>query len=124
MNESNSKPIVFEEMVKALAKPGSVILSEMTNKQAHETHMAIGVCGEAGELMDAVKRNSIYQKPLDRANVVEELGDLEFYMEGLRASIGITRKETLDQNIVKLGKRYNKGRYSNVAAQERADKTE
>lgn len=38
--------------------------------------MATGVSGEAGELLDAVKKSVVYKKPLDRENVVEELGDL------------------------------------------------
>jgi hypothetical protein len=54
--------------------------------------------------------------------VVEELGDLEFYMEGLRQATGITREETLAANIAKLGKRYQNHLYSDGQAQSRADK--
>ena len=43
---------------------------------------------------------------IDRENVIEELGDLEFYMEGVRQNLGITREETLNHNIQKLSKRY------------------
>lgn len=110
------------DLVAALAKPGADIVAELTADQAHILHMAIGVSGEAGELLDAVKKATIYQKPIDRENVVEELGDLEFYMEGLRQGLGITREETLQHNIAKLSKRYSGGAYSNQAAQDRADK--
>ena len=120
---SNEK-IVHSEMVKVLAKDGALILSEMTADQMHNLHMAVGVSGESGELLDAVKKYAIYQKPIDRENVVEELGDLEFYMEGLRQGVGITREETLEANIVKLGKRYKGFKYSNDAAQARADKAD
>lgn len=113
----------YKSMVLAKAKPGQDIVSELTPDQAHQLHMAVGVSGEAGELLDAVKKATIYQKPLDRANVIEELGDLEFYMEGLRASLGITREETLRHNMSKLGKRYGSGQYSNEEAQARADKS-
>lgn len=84
--------------------------------------MAIGVSGEAGELLDAIKKVVIYNKPIDRENVVEELGDIEFYLEGLRQSLGITREETIAANINKLGKRYEGLKYSDQAAQDRADK--
>ena len=114
--------IIYSEMVKALAKPGQQIIEQQTAEQAHIQHMAIGISGEAGELLDAVKKSSIYQKPLDRENVIEELGDLEFYMEGLRQGLNISREETIEANINKLGKRYSSGAYSNSQAQDRADK--
>jgi NTP pyrophosphatase (non-canonical NTP hydrolase) len=84
-------------------------------------HAATGIIGEAGELIDAIKKHVIYNKPLDHANIVEELGDLEFYMEYMRQVTGTTREETLAQNMAKLGIRYAKG-YSDQAAQVRADK--
>lgn len=108
-------------MVKALAKPGKDIVESLTPEDAHNLHMAVGIVGEAGELIDAIKKAVIYRKPLDRENVVEELGDLEFYMEGLRQGLNITREETLAENVEKLSVRYGKT-YSNEAAQTRADK--
>lgn len=110
------------QLVAALAKPGADVLAGLTPETAHLLHMAVGVSGEAGELLDAVKKASIYVKDLDINNVIEELGDLEFYMEGLRAALGITREECLAANIDKLSKRYHQGSYSNAQAQQRADK--
>jgi NTP pyrophosphatase (non-canonical NTP hydrolase) len=114
--------INFHEMVATLAKPGADIIATLTPENAHALHMAVGISGEAGELLDAVKKAVIYNKSLDRVNVIEELGDLEFYMEGLRQGYGITREETLIANIAKLGKRYEGMRYTDMAAQVRADK--
>jgi len=84
--------------------------------------MATGVSGEAGELLDAVKKAVIYDKILDRDNVIEELGDLEFYMEGVRQLLEISREETLSRNMEKLVVRYHNYQYSDAAAQERKDK--
>ena len=117
-----SNVINYVAMVAALAKPGEAILSSLTPDRCHLLHMAVGVSGEAGELLDAVKKATIYGKPLDRENVIEELGDLEFYMEGLRQGLGITREETLQANVAKLGARYAAGKYSDKAAIARADK--
>ncbi len=114
--------IKHNEMVKALAKSGEKIAAEINAEDAHLMHMAIGISGEAGELLDAIKKQVIYRKPLDRENVLEELGDLEFYMEGIRQGLGITREQCLDANIAKLGKRYGGLEYTDGAAQERADK--
>jgi len=110
------------EMVRALVKSGDAILSEITPEQTHNLHMAVGISGESGELLDAIKKYAIYQKLMDRENVIEELGDLEFYMEGLRQGCGITREETLAHNMIKLSQRYEGFKYSNEAAQQRADK--
>lgn len=114
--------IKHNEMVAALAKPGQAIIDSLSETKAHALHMAVGISGEAGELLDAVKKHVIYNKPLDRENAIEELGDLEFYMEGLRQAFGITREETIAANIAKLGVRYSAGSYSDAQAQARADK--
>lgn len=114
--------INHSEMVAALAKPGADIVATLTAEDAHALHMAVGISGEAGELLDAIKKAAIYRKPIDRENVIEELGDLEFYMEGLRQGLGITREETIDANISKLGKRYEGFQYSDKSARDRADK--
>ena len=85
-------------------------------------HAAVGVSGEAGELLDAVKKCWAYHKPIDRVNVVEELGDLEFYMEAVRQQLDISRIECLYHNRYKLAKRFPDGFYKEAAAQLRADK--
>jgi NTP pyrophosphatase (non-canonical NTP hydrolase) len=94
------------QLVRALAKDGRLIAAEMTPSQAHLLHMTIGISGEAGELLDVVKKHVIYQKDLDCENVIEELGDLEFYMEGLRQWMGVTREACVKKNIEKLTRRY------------------
>lgn len=86
-------------------------------------HGALGCAGEAGELADAIKKEYIYGKQRDRANIVEELGDLRFYMQAVMNHYGITESEVLQENGNKLAKRYNGLRYSDSAAIARADKT-
>lgn len=115
--------MTFEEMVAGLKKPGDAIAADMTANKADMLHMAVGIVGEAGELIDAVKKHVVYNKPLDRDNVVEELGDIEFYLEGLRQNLGIDRNDTLATNIKKLGARYKGHQYSDLQAAARADKS-
>lgn len=114
------------QMVADLKKAGELILATLTPEKVDAWHMATGTVGEAGELIDAVKKYVVYNKVLDRENVVEELGDLEFYMEGVRQNLGITREETLEANLTKLLKgdkaRYKSGVYTDQQAQDRADK--
>ena len=112
----------FNKMTLALAKDGADIKRELTPEQASLLHIGCGVSTEANELLDAIKKHTIYQKPLDVENVKEELGDLLFYMSNLMQSVGLSFKDVLQHNIDKLSIRYSSGKYSNTQAQERADK--
>lgn len=113
------------DMVYRLSKDGDAILENLSPTECHMLHMLIGLTGEVGELVDAIKKNIIYGKELDRDNLVEELGDIEFYLEGLRQGLDIDRDETLAENIMKLETgeqaRYTDG-YSDDAAIRRDDK--
>ena len=93
-------------------------------------HMTLGIAGESGELVDAVKKYWAYGKPLNVNNVIEELGDLLFYIQGMLSTVtrqGALAPETLEDlmitNMDKLSKRYPTG-YSDEAAIARADKEE
>lgn len=117
----DSSAINYHAFVINLAKPGNEILQSLTPTKCHLLHMAMGVAGEAGELLDAIKKHVIYGKELDMKNVIEELGDLCFYIQGIQNELLIADITILNANFKKLGKRYAKG-YSDVAAQARADK--
>ena len=84
--------ITHSEMVKQLAKSGSDIISELTPSSAHLLHMAVGISGESAEILEAVIMS---KGKIDRENLVEEFGDYEFYIQGLRQEIGFKREDTL-----------------------------
>ena len=87
-------------------------------------HMAIGAAGEVGELLDAIKRHTIYERQLDVENVKEEIGDLFFYIQRIMFLTGLSLNTILDHNVKKLEKRYHEKKFSNEQAQQRADKSE
>lgn len=111
-----------ESLVRNLKKNPIQILTELTPESADLIHMIMGVVGEAGELLDAIKKHTMYNKPLDLDNVIEELGDIEFYLEGIRQTLNLNRIDILNTNINKLTKRYSSGTFTNEQAQQRADK--
>jgi NTP pyrophosphatase (non-canonical NTP hydrolase) len=84
-------------------------------------HAAVGVAGEAGELLDAIKRTWVYNEPLDGENVLEECGDVLFYIQAQLNVTGLTLHDAIEHNVAKLHKRYPDG-YTDAAAQARADK--
>jgi len=108
-------------LVERLVKNPKDIQDSLSPIKVDMIHAILGISGEAGELLDAIKKHVIYNKPMDRANVVEELGDLEFYLAQFRNSINITREEVLSANIAKLEKRYPSG-YTDSHAAQRLDK--
>lgn len=85
-------------------------------------HAAIGVAGEGGELLDAVKKHWVYKKPIDVENVLEELGDCMFYMQKILNIYGWVWQDVRDANMRKLNKRYPTGIYTNEHAIQRLDK--
>ena len=81
-------------------------------------HSAMGICTEAGELLDAVKKFIFYGKKLDKTNLREELGDLGFYEEMLMDVLLTVRNAIEQTNAKKLQERY-KGRFSEERANDR-----
>lgn len=113
----------FRNLVARLIKRGGQLVAEATPLKMELNHGIIGLFGEVGELGDCIKRYTMYDRAIDRTNAIEELGDIEFYLEDIRTKLGITREETLVACEMKLNKRYPEG-YSNEAAEARADKAE
>lgn len=112
-------------VTRLLKKPGDIL--PMSEDNADLVHAALGISGEAGELVDAIKKVVIYGRVLDLENVVEELGDLEFYIEGLRQRLAISRELCLEYNTKKLltgeKARYAEGLYTDESARLRRDKS-
>ena len=92
-----------------------------TPQQCELLHAAIGIAGEAGEFLDAVRQHVFDGQPLDEDNTVEELGDLCFYFEAACQAIKMKRADIEELNMAKLFERYKDG-YSDQQAQERKDK--
>lgn len=120
--ETNQEIQSYSQFVQNLCKSGTDILNQLQCHEAHLVHMAMGASGEAGELLDAIKKATIYRKPLDKENVIEECGDILFFVQGILNYYCLTLDDAVEQNREKLSKRYSAGKYSNEQAQQRADK--
>ena len=80
-------------------------------KTSHEKieNGALGLCGEAGECADLVKKYMFQGHALDRERLAEELGDVLWYCAELAAGLGMKLSEVAQMNIRKLEKRYPYG---------------
>ena len=111
---------MYEKLVRDLKKNPEDI--ELNTRKLDLMHMSLGLGGETGEVLDIVKKHVIFNKPLDHNHLIEELGDVEFYLEGIRQTLGYSREFIIQENSRKLKARFPRG-YSNEAALERADKS-
>ncbi len=69
-------------------------------------YLALAINGEAGELAEVVKKAWRDGKELDKDWLVEELGDILWYVAVLAHKIGVPLSEVMEKNVMKLKKRY------------------
>lgn len=84
-------------------------------------HFALGVAGEAGELVDPIKKHLFYKSLLNHESVAEELGDLLWYMTAIAETLGLSMLDIAMTNKAKLERRYQNG-FTEAEAKSRADK--
>ena len=70
---------------------------------------AAGLAEEAGEVLGLVRKHRFQGRPLDRAAVVEELGDVLWCLAALAAGLGVGLDEVADTNLAKLRRRHPDG---------------
>ena len=87
-------------------------------------HSAFGCATEAGELLDVLKKVIFYGRAIDTINMLEEFGDMLWYIAlGLHA-LGFSFDDAFQRNIAKLRARYPDGEFNVTHAQERDLETE
>ena len=69
----------------------------------------MGLCGEAGEAIDIVKKWMAQGHELDKEHLAEELGDIAWYLAEAATALEIPLEDVLRANIEKLKKRYPDG---------------
>ena len=69
----------------------------------------LGLAGECGEVCDIVKKTLFQGHALDRAGLIEEAGDVLWYLAELAAGLGVSLEDMAVQNVMKLRRRYPNG---------------
>lgn len=69
----------------------------------------MGLCGESGEVIDLVKKHLHQGHPLNREQLIKELGDVAWYLAEIATALDVSLEEVLDGNIQKLKARYPQG---------------
>lgn len=103
-----------------LEEPDSTKM-RLTPIQANLTHAALGIASEALEIACPLIRHTMQNEKLDYAELIKELGDLEFFKTLLTLTLEVDDDTILEANIQKLNKRYPKGKFDKNDALARAD---
>lgn len=69
----------------------------------------MGLCGEAGEAIDIVKKHLAQGHELDREALLGELGDVAWYLAETACALDADLEGVLAANIEKLRRRYPRG---------------
>lgn len=70
---------------------------------------AYGLNGEAGEVIDLLKKHEFQNHDLSYSEIIKELGDIAWYLALACTAIGMPMNEMLERNIQKLKERYPNG---------------
>lgn len=84
-------------------------LNPNLNKKDVLINSVMGLCGESGEVIDLVKKYLAQGHPLDVDKMIEELGDVAWYLAEAATALNISLDEILNKNIEKLSNRYPDG---------------
>jgi len=95
----------FDDYQRAAARtsdPSRLEIDRLTNG-------ALGLGGEAGEVIELVKKHRYHGKLLDREALVGELGDVLWYVAETASAAGLSLWGIAEENLSKLRARYPSG---------------
>ena len=106
------EPIDSSNYVEKAKRTDSVNFAEIrqrvnaSDKTIKLLHAGLGMSTESGEFVDVVKKYLFYGKQIDETNLVEELGDLLWYVAVACDALGVELEKVMHLNIEKLKARY------------------
>lgn len=117
-------PSYQEEALRTLSDDYAAIEERLRGPQIiNMLHSAIGLCTEAAEALDMLKKHIYYGKPLDIPNFREEIGDGQWYAAIGAEACGTNLDAIQATNIRKLKARYP-GKFTEQDAENRDLATE
>jgi NTP pyrophosphatase (non-canonical NTP hydrolase) len=111
---SVSIPRVLEKLLGLKTGDGDAVLGlmSMVNNGVIDKSMirllngVMGMCGEAGEVDELIKKHVYQGHSLDKQHVAKELGDVAWYLAVAADAIGYDLESIFEMNIEKLKNRY------------------
>ena len=82
--------------------------SSMTKKEALSNY-CMGLSGEAGELIDHIKKHLYHGHEFNPEYASKEIGDVLWYVAAIASELNLNLDEVAIENIEKLMERYPQG---------------
>ena len=86
--------------------PNDWLKEPLSERDTRLLHAALGMLTEVAELADTLLQTVLHKKELDVVNVMEELGDIEWYRAIPLRVLGLDEGQIRKANIYKLLARY------------------
>lgn len=109
LKQTQADKLTANDYQRAAMRTASGMDRESYNGRGLLLNAVMGLNGEAGEVIDHVKKVCFQGHELDREHLIEELGDVAWYLAVCCEAIDTTLEEVLQNNIDKLRKRYPDG---------------
>ena len=90
-------------------KLAAVTMNKTLDKRSQILNSALGMCGEAGEFADLIKKHAFQGHNLDVEHIKKELGDVCWYIALACTAFNLELDDVLQTNIDKLKARYPEG---------------
>lgn len=84
-------------------------------------YAAIGICGEAGEVSELIKKYAYHGHTIDKDHLARELGDVLWYVSYMAHLFGYSLGEIMEMNQDKLAKRYPDGKFDEERSRNRKE---
>ena len=105
-------PVIYDiDEYAELADSFAIYPEHSTGSRGELGYLALGLCGESGEVAEKVKK-LVRDGKFDRDLVAKELGDVFWYLTLLCKAIDVKPSHILTQNIEKLSDRKRRDKIS------------
>ena len=84
-------------------------------------YAAIGMCGEAGEVSELIKKYAYHEHTIDTEHLARELGDVLWYVSYMAHLFGYPLGKIMAMNQEKLAKRYPDGKFDEERSRNREE---
>ena len=90
-------------------KLAAVTMNKTLGPKSQMLNSALGMCGEAGEFADLIKKHAFQGHDLDVIHLKKELGDVCWYVALACTVFNLKLDDVMQTNIDKLKARYPEG---------------
>lgn len=101
----------IENVIKTESEVTPELVARMSDKSnIRLLHAGIGMCTEAGEFIDQLKKHIFYGRPLDKVNLKEEIQDCLWYigiaLHELQTDFDTEQRKNIDKLKTRYGDKF------------------